>query len=188
MTPILGIMASGISGNLWAPGKDFDSIATTTVGATSVADITFSSIPSTYTHLQLRGIVRSSRAFATDQFKMTFNSDSGTNYSTHLLAGNGSSALAYSEVSGTSIYNNAVPGATATASVFGTIVIDILDYKDTNKYKTIRGLSGLDANGSGSIEFGSGLWRNTTAINTLKIVAIGNLVQYTQFALYGIKG
>jgi hypothetical protein len=65
--------------------------------------------------------------------------------------------------------------------------LDILDYKDTNKYKTVRDLSGLDANGSGGVEFGSGLWMNTAAINTLKVYAIGNLVQYTQFALYGVK-
>ena len=187
MTPILGIMASAISGNLWAPGKDFDSIATTTVGASAVADITFSSIPATYKHLQLRGIVRSNRALATDQFRMTFNSDSGTNYASHILNGNGSTTNAYSAVSDNYIYNNAVPGATATASVFGTVVIDILDYKDTNKYKTVRGLSGLEANGSGNVELGSGLWMNTTAINTLKVYAIGSLVQYTQFALYGVK-
>jgi hypothetical protein len=54
MTPILGILASGMSGNLWAPGKDFDSIATTTVGAGGASTITFSSIPSTYRHLQIR--------------------------------------------------------------------------------------------------------------------------------------
>jgi hypothetical protein len=188
MTPILGILASGISGNLWAPGKDYDSIATVTVGASPVADITFSSIPSTYRHLQLRGIVRSNRAgTANDQFRMTFNSDSGTNYSSHLLSGNGSAANAYAEVNGTYIYTNAVPASTATASVFGIVVMDILDYADTNKNKTVRSLSGLDANGSGGVELGSGLWRNTTAINTLKVVAIGSLVQYTQFALYGVK-
>jgi hypothetical protein len=118
---------------------------------------------------------------------MTFNSDSGTNYASHLLSGNGSSALAYSEVNGTYIYTNAVPASTATASVFGIVVMDILDYADTNKNKTVRSLSGLDANGSGGVELGSGLWRNTTAINTLKVVAIGSLVQYTQFALYGVK-
>jgi hypothetical protein len=44
MTPMLGIMASGISGNLWAPGKDYDSIATTTVGGGGAASITFSSM------------------------------------------------------------------------------------------------------------------------------------------------
>jgi hypothetical protein len=186
--PILGILASGISGNLWAPGKDFDSIATTTVGAGPVADITFSSIPSTYRHLQLRGIVRSNRAgTANDQFRMTFNSDSGTNYASHLLSGNGSTTTAYSAVSDNYIYTNAVTGSTATASVFGVIVLDILDYANTSKYKTVRDLSGIDANGSGGVELGSGLWMNTTAINTLKVYAIGSLVQYTQFALYGVK-
>lgn len=185
--PNLGIIASSKSGNLWAPGKDYDSIATVTVGASAVADITFSSIPSTYRHLQLRGIVRSNRADPNDQFRMTFNSDTGNNYTTHILGGNGSSAISSASTSAPYTYNNGVTGGTATANVFGIIVMDILDYANTNKYKTTRSLSGLDANGSGNVEFNSGLWMNTTAINTLKVVAIGSLVQYSQLALYGVK-
>jgi hypothetical protein len=185
--PNLGIIASSISGNLWAPGKDFDSIATVTVGSGGSSSITFSSIPSTYRHLQLRGIVRSNRADANDQMRVTFNSDSGSNYAAHVLRGNGSAASATAETSFPYMANNAVAGGNATASVFGTIVMDILDYANTNKNKTVRALSGIDANGSGNVELSSGLWINTTAINTLKVVAIGSLVQYSQLALYGVK-
>ena len=75
-------------------------------------------------------------------------------------------------------------------STFGAVVIDILDYANTNKYKTIRSLSGTDYNNtSGAVGLFSGSWRNTNAITTIKITASSaNLAQYSQFALYGIKG
>ena len=53
--PILGLLASAISGNLFAPSGAYDSIATAS-GTGSSATISFTSIPSTYTHLQIRGI------------------------------------------------------------------------------------------------------------------------------------
>jgi len=59
MTPMLGIMASAISGNLFTPSKDYDSIATVTV-STAVSSITFSSIPATYRHLEIRFIAQNS--------------------------------------------------------------------------------------------------------------------------------
>jgi hypothetical protein len=71
--------------------------------------------------------------------------------------------------------------------------LDILDYANTNKFKTIRGLSGWNNNdtvdGNGSVRFISGLWRNTAAITSLKIVpeAAVNFKQYSSFALYGVK-
>ena len=63
---------------------DFESIATTTVGSGGIADVTFSSIPATYTHLQLRGIARTNRADSNqDAVVVRFNSDTGNNYSRH---------------------------------------------------------------------------------------------------------
>jgi predicted patatin/cPLA2 family phospholipase len=75
------------------------------------------------------------------------------------------------------------------ANIFGAGVIDILDYANTNKYKTVRALSGHDNNGSGYVNFESGLWMSTSAITSIKLFTAGNVyAQYTQFALYGIKG
>ena len=82
------------------------------------------------------------------------------------------------------------PGATSSANIFGAIVIDILDYANTSKYKTARLLGGADQNGSGEVWSHSGNWRNTTAISSIKLLeaVTGNFVQYSHFALYGIKG
>lgn len=69
------------------------------------------------------------------------------------------------------------------------VVVDILDYANTNKNKTIRVLAGVDNNGSGEVALNSGLWPSTSALNTIKILTTsGNLNQYSSFALYGIKG
>lgn len=190
MSPILGITASQITGHLWAPGKDYDSIATTTVGAGGAASITFSSIPSTYRHLQIRLLVRSTTVTTQSVAYMQFNSDTAANYSYHELTGQGSTAGAGGSASVTGPRIAIYPGASSTASMFGVGVIDILDYKDTNKYTTYRSLNGNDQNGSGYVILFSGNWRNTAAVSTITIGdnSGGNFVQYTQAALYGIKG
>ena len=185
MSPILGILASA---NYPRVTNSYESIATVTVGSGGSSTITFSSIPSTYQHLQIRGIGRSDRSGQpSDQIRYRLNGDTGSNYTYHELLGNGSSASAYGQGSGVGIAGT-ITGPTATASVFGTAVIDILDYADTNKYKTLRFLSGYDNNGSGQILLGSSLWMNTAAVNSITLAAIASYVQYSSFALYGIKG
>ena len=190
MSPILGIYASQISGHLWAPSGAYDSIATTTVGSGGASTITFSSIPATYQHLQLRWIARSERAAAQDFVDIRLNSDTGANYAAHLLYGDGATASAAAYVSNTSAGVIFMPASTATASVFGTGVMDILDYANTNKYKTTRILGGADINGSGRSVLGSGVWMNTAAVTTLTIITdnASTYSQYSSFALYGIKG
>ena len=166
--------------------SNFYSIATQTVGAGGASSVTFNSIPSTYTHLQIRGIVREASG-GFDQAFMQLNSDTGSNYATHNLNGNGSAAGAGATASTTSMSVAAIPGSNQTASIFGATVIDILDYANTNKYKTVRSLSGTDNNGSGYAWFASGLWQNTSAVTNITIFSTYNFVQYSQFALYGIK-
>jgi len=78
---------------------------------------------------------------------------------------------------------------TNTASVFAAYVIDILDYANTNKYKTSRNLAGYDNNSGGRVSLNSGNWRNTNAITSITLTCRSdNFQQYSQFALYGIKG
>ena len=185
----LGVIASQISGHLWAPSGAYDSIATTTVGAGGAATVTFSSIPSTYTHLQIRWIARNASTNATDSFGINFNSDTGANYAWHWLYGTGSSVSAYGTGSQTAGLIECTSGAGATSGIFGGGYIDILDYANTTKYKTVRSLGGADANGSGGIFLMSSLWQNTNAVSTILLTSnSGNFQQYSQFALYGIKG
>jgi hypothetical protein len=191
MAPILGIYASQISGHLFAPSGAYDSIATVTVGAGGSSSITFSSIPNTYTHLQVRGIARSTRSATSDYIALQLNSDTGSNYAYHGLEGDGSTASAFGLATQTFMDVERASAASATASVFGASVFDILDYANTNKYKTMRNLGGIDNNGSGSVFLTSGLWQNTNAVTTITLKAQGgtsNFAQYSSFALYGIRG
>lgn len=160
---------------------DYESIATAT-GTGSSAFVTFSSIPSTYTHLQIRGIA----AGAVNTFAdMTFNADTTTSYSQHDIYGDGAAAGAEAGATRANIPVTALPNVT---SVYNSFIIDILDYANTNKYKTARVLQGRDANGSGTIYFMSGLWQKTNAISSITITSrSGNIAANSSFALYGIK-
>ena len=190
MTPILGIIASGISGSKVVTNS-YESIATVTVGSGGTSSVSFSSIASTWTHLQLRIMARSSSASSGGTYMtMRFNSDTGTNYSMHDVGGDGSSAFAEAYTTLDQIYVNRVVRDGTTASIYGVMIIDILDYANTNKYKTTRTLGGFDANGSGRIDLDSGNWRNTNAISTITLTATNgaeNFLTNSHFALYGIK-
>ena len=186
MSPILGIIAS----SKFAAVGDFESIATVSVGSGGAADVEFTSIPSTYAHLQIRCLGRTARSNADDNAYIRFNSDTGNNYAWHSIYGTGSSVTAFASSSTNYAQILATSAANTTASVFNGGVIDILDYANTSKYKTVRALSGFDANGSGIIYYNSGLWQNTGAITTITLAGItgSNWAQYSSFALYGIKG
>jgi hypothetical protein len=188
--PILGIMASQISGHLWAPSGAYDSIATTTVGSGGASSITFSSIPSTYTHLQIRGISRNTLAASLATARIQINGDTSANYTVHEIYGDGSTAGAYAATGLTRTSYGNISAASAGANIFAASVIDILDYTNTNKYKTLRMFNGVDLNGSGELDFSSGLWMSTSAITSITLFFSDstNFTQYSSFALYGIRG
>ena len=187
---ISGLLSAGAAP---AAATSYESIATVTVGAGGSSTITFSSIPSTYKHLQIRGIGKTTRTggpYYNDLYAR-FNGDTASNYAWHLLQGNGTAASAQGAASATyaMITPNGVPSA--SRSGWGAYVIDILDYTNTSKYKTVRTLGGDDDNGSGYINLTSGLWQSTSAISSIVFypeVGFGDFAQYSSFALYGIKG
>ena len=170
-----------LTGNTaYDPGATF-LIDSVTVGAGGSSSINFTSIPSTYQHLQIRTSLFNN---ATGGINIQYNGDTGANYTYHQLYGTGTAAFSNSgtsQNSGYIAYNNAA-GSNPTVAV-----VDILDYKNTNKYKTHRSLAGTDVNGSGgALTFFSGLWLNTAAISSINI--IGTFTQYSKFSLYGYMG
>lgn len=173
---------------------DFESIATTTVGSGgSNGSVTFSSIPQTFKHLQVRALTRTDRASTYDGAYVYFNSDTTkTNYTLHGLRGDGASASSYgyASASATGSQTSITLGNSATSQMFGVMVLDILDYTNTNKNTTIRCFGGADVNGGGYVELVSGVWLNTAAVSDISFqVANGTeYLEYSSFALYGIKG
>lgn len=173
--------ATGIS--LALDNNYMEPIATTVTG--SVIGITFSNMPQTYKHLQIRGIAAASAG----QGRIRFNSDASTNYSIHSLYGTGAAAGANNSADTDAIFFQRNSSLASAANVYGGVIIDILDYTSTNKYKTTRSLAGFDANGSGEIDLESGSWRSFNPIETITIFSSNaNFNQYSRFSLYGIKG
>ena len=186
LNTILGTLSEG------APPPSltsYESIATVTVGSGGSSSVTFSSIVGTYSHLQIRGIARTTNAgTGASLIFVRANSDTASNYSTHYVGADGSTAYAGAAANQTNMWNGVAVDNGYPSNTFSGFVLDVLDYANTNKYKTFRVLSGGDGNGYGEIYLFSGNWRSTSAITSLTLNANTNFSQYSQFALYGIKG
>jgi hypothetical protein len=186
---ILGIISSSITAGLNTDNGTIFPIRSTVVPSGGTSYIEFTSIPSTYTHLQVRGITFGTAA-PSGSMLFQMNGDTNSNYNSHILGGNGTVPSAYSTGSETSgrfygYYDNL-----SNTSYPLAFIMDILDYTNTNKNKTVRTLSGMDKNGTnyGEVFIYSSVWRSNSAVNSLRLYCGGqNLGQYTYFALYGIK-
>jgi hypothetical protein len=173
-----------LAGNPAGGNSSYWLISRITVGSTGSSSITFSSIPQTYTHLQLRAFWCNTIA---GNLKINFNSDTGANYKVHYLYGDGATASA--AVGAVSPNAMTLGYSSSTGTYFETSICDVLDYTNTNKNKTIRNLGGNDRNGGGDMELDSGLWMSTSAVTSITLTPqAGTVSQYSSVALYGIKG
>jgi hypothetical protein len=188
-----GTTVSSASSSLTATPPSYESIATVVVGAGGQSAITFNSIPQTYSHLQVRAFAKTGRTvYGNDSMSMTFNG-SNTGYWWAQMTGEGSGPSATGNAN-SGAFLGGWTGASASASTFAPVVIDIIDYADTNKAKTIKSLSGVDINGTvagvgGTLGMFSGCWFNTAGVTSINFNSNSgtNFVQYTHFALYGIR-
>lgn len=198
VTRYTDMLAGNAVWNPWEPQGAYDALATVTVPSGGAASVTFAGIPTGYKHLQIRGIASSDRTgYVVNNYKMTFNGDTASNYRSHWITGGyGTTPTADASSSGPEGFIYMPTGTTSAASsVFAGMVIDVLDYANVNKNKVSRNLMGYDVNGTsgtgsygGTVSLTSGLWMNTSAITSISLFPEGfNWIQYSQFALYGIK-
>ena len=189
----LGVLAASGAGPV---GGDYELIETTILGS-SAASVTFSSLAtyaSTYKHLQVRVVTRNSRAAEWSGISFRFNADSGTNYSSHFLKGDGVSVSSSATANSNAISNGSleVAGSGNSADIFSGIIYDILDPYSTAKNKTVRYFGGRGAVSSGDkqILLASGAWRDLSSVTEISLTANpdGNFVAGSRFSLYGIKG
>lgn len=191
--PILGVVASSISGRLWAPEGGYDALATVTVGSTAVSSISFDGVPSGYKHLELRWIGltndTANSGLGNVRCSLYFNGDVvATNYYNHFLNGDGTNASVGSE-------NTAKFAGNATRNSQlgpGVNIATILNYGVSTRNKVTRTLTGFQNNdttgGNQGIRFVSGLWSNTSPITSIQLVPeSGSFKQYTSVALYGVR-
>lgn len=176
---LLGILNSQVD----AGGTPAFELISTQVLSTTTATVTFSSIPATYKHLQLRMVVRNPTGF--DSLFARFNSDTGSNYSDHNLNGDGSSVSSVNNINQTYMRFGVSLGGGSYTNQAGLSVVDILDYTNTSKNTTARASIGY---GSG-VQLNSGLWRNTAAITTITLLGQSySFAAASRFSLYGIRG
>ena len=168
----------------------FEAIATTYLESTQ-ASVTFSSIPQTYEHLQLRGSGRTNEpGYNSALLYMQLGDgsvDTGSNYSYHLMQAGGSASQVYTATGGTyMVLRPMADGPGHTATEYGWVMADILDYVNTNKNTTVLGYVGL---GSGDyVGFSGGLWDSTAAVDTLHIYPnAGDWTRGSEFTLFGIQ-
>jgi hypothetical protein len=163
----------------------YESIASTTLSG--VSQYTFTSIPSTYTHLQLRCFYRTTDA--TDSIEMRFNGDASGNYArTMMYWGSDIGVAAYQQPTGETTLR--VANGAATGDYYAVMIIDIQNYAKTNQVKSFRSIQGKSTNNTeiDRISFGAGIWNNTAAISSINLACGGTSFQAnTVLALYGIK-
>ena len=182
----LGILASA------SGGADYELISSTVLGSAQ-ASVTFTDAGAwtPYKHLQIRGAVRSANAAYWGGIYLTFNADGTSVYTTHNLVGNGSGVSSDSEINATSTrlpFTNV--GSSAPSNAFGSFITEILDFKETTKFKTLRTLGGRIIGGSEDrVGLTSGLWRSTNAVTSITMTSQNaNFVAGSRFSLYGLKG
>jgi len=196
MSPLLkGIVASS---KLTAVATSYESIATQ-IATSSTGSFTFSNIPQTFKHLQLRVVAKTTDTQSGDFVSMRFNGDATNTYGLHgQFTATGSSNV-------TSFYNGAyaqmiLERITTSGSMFssqpntfGALIVDITDYTNTNKRKVVKHMGGFSADSVyGDVRVQSNFWNDTSAITSILVAPsnIGgwNFTTGTKFALYGIKG
>ncbi len=172
----------------YALPTSYEPIAVMTVPSGGLTEITFANIPQTYTHLQIRAIHQE----PSDSIELQFNGSASNVYTNHSLLGDGGAVSAYTSQSLSQ--HGIVVGTNygSSGSNFGASIIDILDYTNTNKHKTVRSLTGADNNSTfGKVGLYSGLFYSNNAITSIKFfprTSGHNIARYSSFALYGIKG
>jgi hypothetical protein len=182
---LLNIISGTLSVGVTPSTSSYESIATVTVGSGGSSYVEFTSIANTWTHLQIRTISRDTTG-NNQSYGIRFNSDTGANYSWHRLYGYGTGVGAGGAANANQMYAGYYSNA---SNNFGANIVDILDYANTNKYKTLRSIGGFNDNSEGRIFYNSGSWRSTNAITTIRITPDSwDFAQYSHFALYGIRG
>lgn len=191
--PILGIVASSKFTTL---PSSFESIATQ-IATSATGSFTFSNIPQTFKHLQLRCVAKTTDTQSGDFVMLRFNGDTGNNYGLHsqfTATGSGSVTSFYNGIESRQIIERITTDSSVYNSqpnTFGAIILDITDYTNTNKKKITKHMGGYSSDSIyGDVRVQNNFWNDTSAISSIYVSPSGawNFKTGTKFALYGIKG
>jgi hypothetical protein len=183
----LGLLSQGGG----ASGGNALTLISTAYGTGSSGTITFSSIPSTFKHLQLRVAGRNTTTDTTgNMYLVQLNSDTtAANYKSHRLFGSGTSVSSDESSAWSGISFGYTTSGSSTASAHSAYIMDIMDYSLTTKNKTTRTLGGFYVTDYKQVSLTSGVWLNTSAVTSLTIETYGtdNFTSTSRFSLYGVS-
>ena len=163
-------------------------IANQTVTGSTTNVVTFGSIPQTYQDLVIIFNGRKTESVASSNLFMFYNG-STSGYSNTILEGDGASAASSRNTGAGALWLGYVPGASATSGIFGSVKIDVLNYRSATNKTTLTRYSS-DLNGSGYTGLRTGLWSNTAAITALEFSTFSGSNYFavgTTITLYGVR-
>lgn len=190
-TPAVGqaLVATSTTAAAWA-SVGLTKIAEVVLSGTA-ATIDFSSIPATYRHLLLELYSRGDTAALTTGVSLRYNADTGATYDRQLIYATGATPLAAEALAQTSGRIGTAPAGTATANLFGTIVVDIPHYANsTNKKSAVTrcGVAQGTSTGLFQAEVGATFWTGVAAINQITLLpSAGNFGIGTIASLYALS-
>lgn len=181
---LLGILNSQAAGAGGAGAYDLLETEILTSAASSVTFTGLDTLAAGYQHLQIRAVSTRSLVSGSSFFGlMRLNGDTGANYATHRLSGDGTSVTSTSAVSDTRML---IFRAGATLGNWPSNVIDILDFANTSKNTTCRSMTGY---APGGVHLSSGAWFNTDAVTSIELSnASGAFQTGSRFSIYGVRG
>ena len=184
---LLGILNSQVSGG----GAGAYDLLETQVLTSSASSVTFTGLGSysDYKHLQVRMVARNGATAGADKWVyLTLNGDTGSNYASHRLQGNGSSVFSNAYTSRANMVAALITSSASGTQGFGSALIHLLDFGNSSKNTTIRSLNGM-ADSANLIALYSGFWNNTNAVTSLTLAPEDNsFITGSRFSLYGIRG
>jgi hypothetical protein len=160
--------------------------------ASSTAVVTFSTIPSTYTDLLVKGSTRQSGNSEGSQLGIRFNGSSASEYSRVLLFGFGNGVQTAGGSSETYARTAFAQSSTYTANNFGNFEICIANYT-SSLFKSFTSDAVNETSATSyvySLALYAGLWSNTATITSLSLSDYPGSTDFaanSTFYLYGIK-
>lgn len=150
-------------------GRSWTFIQEVNLGADGAISLT--SIPQTFTHLQLVGVLRASRAAVISLVGLRFNNDTAANYDFERMEANGAGAM--SGAVGTAVtagaFGNA-HGNTAAANLYAPFTVTIPCYRQANVTRMFNGdITSLEAGVFTLKNNAGGKWRSTAAITQIDL-------------------
>jgi len=156
------------------PTPTYTPLATVTV-AIAATSITFSNIPATYRDLVL--VANYSTPIGSSS-QIQFNSDTGSNYSTVSMRGDGSSVNSALFTTSFIQPSNGTGEAGGTRNMYR---LQLMDYSATDKHKTTL----LRMDNAGHTQAQANRWANTAAITSIYLYNATFSIGST-FSLYGV--